>query len=83
MRIHWLKLNCQEQKEQKNTKGQLVSKRPFWCLQIFQKTNKFFSRISTLACKKRSNKERLGHFIPLIGGFYFDSLTLLFYLTSS
>ena len=57
MRIHWLKLNCQEQKEQKNTKGQLVSKRPFWCLQIFQKTNKFFSRISALAFKKRSSQK--------------------------
>ena len=53
-------------------------KMSFWCLQIFQKTNEIFSRISALASKKRSNQKNLGHFIPLIGGFYFDSLTRLF-----
>ena len=29
----------------------------FWCLQIDQKTNKIFVRISALASKKRSNKK--------------------------
>ena len=29
----------------------------FWCLQIFQKTNEIFSRISSLASKKRSNQK--------------------------
>ena len=29
----------------------------FWCLQIFQKTNEIFSRISSLAYKKRSNQK--------------------------
>ena len=39
-------------------KGQLISKCPFaWCLQIEQKTNKIFVRISALASKKRSNKK--------------------------
>ena len=28
----------------------------FWCLQIFQKTNKIFLTISALASKKRSNQ---------------------------
>ena len=35
------------------TKGQLISK----CLQIFQKSNDFFSKISALASKKRSNQK--------------------------
>jgi hypothetical protein len=51
-----------------------------WCFQISQKTNESFSRISALASKKRSNQKNRGtcHLIPLIGGFYFDSLTLFF-----
>ena len=32
----------------------------FWCLQIFQKNNEFFSRISALASKKRSNQKNKG-----------------------
>ena len=32
-------------------------KMSFWCLRIFQKTNKFFSRISALSSKKRSNQK--------------------------
>ena len=43
----------------------------FWCLQISQKTNEIFSRISALASKKRWNQKNKG--------FYFDSLTLLFW----
>ena len=31
----------------------------FWCLQISQKTNDFFSRISALASKKRSNQKKI------------------------
>ena len=31
-----------------------------WCLQISQKTNQFFSRISVLASKKRSNQKNKG-----------------------
>ena len=51
----------------------------FWCLQISQQTNKIFSRISVLGSKKRSKQKNTGHFIPLIGGFYFDFLKLLFW----
>ena len=51
----------------------------FWYLQIFQNTNEKFSRISDPASKKGSNQKKLGHLIPLIEGFYFDSLTLLFW----
>ena len=47
----------------------------FWYLQIFQKNNEMFSRISALASKMRSNQKNKGHFIPLIRGFYFDSYT--------
>ena len=36
--------------------GQLILK----CLQIFQKTNEIFSRISALASKKRSNQKDKG-----------------------
>ena len=54
-------------------------KMSFWCHQIFQKTKEFFFRISALASKKRSNEKKSGHFLPLIGRFYFDSLTLLFW----
>ena len=32
-------------------------KMSFWCLQIFQITNEFFSKISALASKKKSNKK--------------------------
>ena len=53
-------------------------KMSFWCLQIFQKTKEIFSRISALASKKKSNQKNKD-FIPLIGGFYFDSLILLFW----
>ena len=58
-------------------------KMSFWCQNFFQKTNEIFSRISALASKKRSNQKNKGtlyqdYFIPLIGGFYFDFLTLLF-----
>jgi hypothetical protein len=60
------------------TKGQLISKWPFWCHRLDQDTNKKFARISAPASKKRSKKKKKGHFILLIGGFYFDSLTLLF-----
>ena len=51
----------------------------FWYLQIFQNTNETFSRISDPASKKGSNQKQIGHFIPLIEWFYFDSLTLLFW----
>ena len=37
--------------------GQLISKCPFHCLQISQKTNAIFVNISALAYKKRSNKK--------------------------
>ena len=49
----------------------------FWCLQISQKYNEIFVRISCLASKKRSNQKKWEHFIPLSEWFYFDSLTLL------
>jgi hypothetical protein len=29
----------------------------FWCLQIFQKNNEIFSKISALASKKMSNQK--------------------------
>ena len=56
-------------------KGQLISKCPFGVKISSKKTNKFFSRISALASKKRSNQKNKGTF----GGFHFDSLTLLFW----
>ena len=49
--------------------GQLISKCPFGV---------FKSRLSALVSKKRSNQKNNGTLSPLIGGFYFDSLTLLF-----
>ena len=59
-------------------KGQLFFKCPFGVFKS-SKNNEIFSRISALASKKRSNQKNKGHFIPLIGGFYFDSLTQLFW----
>ena len=41
-------------------KGQLILKCPFGCLQIDQKTNEIFVRISALASKKRSNPKTNG-----------------------
>ena len=38
-------------------------KMSFWCLQIFQKTNEIFSRISALAYKKRSNQKNKGTYL--------------------
>ena len=38
-------------------KGQLISKMSFCCLQIDQKINKIFVKISALATKKRSNQK--------------------------
>jgi hypothetical protein len=38
------------------TKLHLISKYPFWCLQIDQTNNQIFVRISALASKKRSAK---------------------------
>ena len=43
-----------------------------------QKWVEFFAMISALVSKKRSNQQKLRNFIVLLGGFYFDSLTLLF-----
>ena len=40
---------------QNDPKGQIISKCPFWCLQIIQKTNDIFSRISVQAFKKKPN----------------------------
>ena len=41
-------------------KVQLISKCPsFWCLQIFQRRNEFFVRISALASRKRSNQNKI------------------------
>ena len=54
------------------TKGQLISKGLFGL--IFEPK---ILRISALASKKRSNKKR--HFLPLISGFHFNSLTRLFW----
>ena len=49
----------------------------FWCLQISQKTNKNFSRISALASKNRSNQKNKGTlYVPLIDDIV---LTLLHY----
>ena len=62
------------------TKGQLISKSPFWGHRFDQNTNEMFTRISALASRKwsnQTNKDTL--YVPLIGGLYFDSLlTLLF-----
>ena len=59
------------------TKGQLILKCPFGVFKSPKKTIEIFSRISALASKIGYIKKRVD-FIPLIGGFYFDSLTLPF-----
>ena len=52
----------------------------FWCHRLDQNTNEIFSRISALASKKISNqKNKDTLYTYLIGLFYFDSLTLLFW----
>ena len=51
----------------------------FWCHNFFQKTNEFFSRISALAYKMRSNQKNKGTLYHYLIGFYIDSLTLLFW----
>ena len=38
-------------------KGQVNFEMSFWCLQIDQKNNEIFARISALASKKRSNQK--------------------------
>ena len=53
-------------------KGQLISKCPFGVFKS-PKKQRYFSRISALASKNRPY-----HFLPLIGEFYMDPLTLLF-----
>ena len=53
-------------------------KMSFWVLQISQKNNKTFSWISALASKKGQIKKIRALYTPLIGGFLFDSLALLF-----
>ena len=40
------------------SKGQLISKCSFWCLQIYQKNKKIPCRISALVSKKRSNQRK-------------------------
>ena len=64
-----------------STKGQLISKCPFWGLHMDQKTKELLLRISTLASKKRLDK-KIGYFIPLIGGFILTFLHYFFDLTS-
>ena len=51
----------------------------FWCLQISQKNNEIFSRISALASKRCRIKKKIGELYTPNWGFYFDSLTLLFW----
>ena len=51
-----------------------------WRHRFFQNTNRIFVRISALASSlKWGQIKKYRHFIPLIRGFYFDSLTLLFW----
>ena len=51
-----------------------------WCGQISQKKNRIFSRISALASKEVKSKKNMGTLYRyLVGGFYFDSLSLLFW----
>ena len=52
-------------------KGQLISKCPFWCLQIFQKKLQFFFQDFCPRVQIKRNKDTLN--VPLIRGFYFDS----------
>ena len=51
-------------------KGQLILKCPFGVFKSPKKPTKLFPGGQI--------KKKSGHFIPLIGGFYFNSLTLLF-----
>ena len=56
----------------------------FWCLQIYQKSNEIFLRISALASKKRLNQKKSlsnqikkkVHFIALIRLFFLFDLFL-------
>ena len=60
-------------------KGQLISKCPFDVFKSPKKPTRLFSSISGLASKKEVKSKKQGHFIPLIGGFYFDYLISLFW----
>ena len=51
----------------------------FWCHHLDKKTNEFFSRISALASKKRSNKWKIRTFHTTNWKFCFDYLKLLFW----
>ena len=53
-------------------------KMSFWCLQIPQKIKEIFSRISTLASKKRSNK-KIRALYTANWIIYSDTLTLVFW----
>ena len=44
-------------KQNSDNKGQLKYRNILWRLQIDQKTNEIFVRISALACKKRSDQK--------------------------
>ena len=54
----------------------------FWCLQISQKTNEIFSRISALASKKRSNQNNKGTLYRWLEDFILTLLHYFFDLTS-
>ena len=58
---------------QSSAKGQLILKCPLVSSNLPKNQEFFF-----LATRKRSNKKKYRHFIRLIEGFYFDSLTVLF-----
>ena len=59
-------------------KGQLISKYPFGVFKSPEKPTKFFPGFLPSPLKRGQTKKK-GQFIPLIEGFYFDSLTLLFW----
>ena len=59
-----------------NLKGQLTSKCPFDLIKSYEKTTIFLS--ITLASKKGQIKKIRALYTPLMGGFLFDYLALLF-----
>ena len=67
---------------QNDPKGQIISKCPFWCLQIIQKTNEFFSRISALTSKKMLSKKNKGTLYHWMEIFILTLLHYIFDLTS-
>ena len=56
-KINWMEYNHLYSPSEPHFRRSVNFEMPFWCLQISQKTNEIFSRISALASKKKSNQK--------------------------